>query len=175
MHGYVVRQTPAGKPVAKRRGAVENLVKISDRNFRGDNMRRKIEDDETFPIPTQSSALLAQIGTQPLTSETQLEAGQTLEARWDDRWWPAQVLAVLEDGRVSIHYSGWPASYDEIVPRSRLRFSNPENKTVSVIGEGFSQTGVLVNDIDNFLVIELPSGARLFINRDKILYLEVST
>lgn len=140
--------------------------------------RQNGRDEDEFPEPSASGALIGLIGAQRVTAQTFLRAGQLLEANWDERWWPAEVIQVLADGRVSIHYSGWPDSHDEIVPRSRLRLTSAEFKTVSVVGEGFSQTGLLVDDIENFLVLETPTGAnptgaKLFINKHKIIYFEI--
>jgi hypothetical protein len=57
----------------------------------------------------------------PVTAETALAPGAKVMAQWGNNWWEAEVLAVQPDGRVKVHYTGWDASFDEVVPRERLR------------------------------------------------------
>ena len=131
------------------------------------------DEDDEFESAAPG-ALMAQVGARRVTEETELRKGDLLEAKWDERWWPAEVKKALPDGRVSIHYTGWAASYDETVPRSRLRLEASELKTISVFGEGFSQSGLLVDDIERFLVLEIGNGAKQYVNKDKIVYFEVT-
>jgi hypothetical protein len=49
------------------------------------------------------------------------EAAPQLEAQWEGQWWPA-VLLQEKGGKYLVHYPGWDASWDEWVPRDRLRF-----------------------------------------------------
>jgi hypothetical protein len=41
--------------------------------------------------------------------------------QWNGAWYAATVLAVQPDGRVRIQYTGWSSSWDETVPRERVR------------------------------------------------------
>lgn len=59
---------------------------------------------------------------QPVTAESELGPGTKLEAEWARRWLPVEVLAVEAGGKVRIHWVGYSNSFDESVPRSRLRF-----------------------------------------------------
>ena len=56
----------------------------------------------------------------PVTDSTELNVGDAVQANWHGSWWPAEVVALEEGGQVRIHYSGWDASWDETVDRSRL-------------------------------------------------------
>jgi len=53
--------------------------------------------------------------------KTQLEARDQVLVEWSDSWWKGQVMEILPDGNVKIHYVGWYAEWDEVVPRSRLQ------------------------------------------------------
>ena len=44
-----------------------------------------------------------------------------IEVEWFGTWYHATVLEALRDGRLRIHYSGYSSSYDEYVPRKRVR------------------------------------------------------
>lgn len=55
------------------------------------------------------------------TAETELSVGQPVQVDWNGSWYAATVLALTEGGEVRIHYEGWADSYDEDVPRSRIR------------------------------------------------------
>jgi len=69
----------------------------------------------------------------PVSPKTQLKAGNRVLVEWNDKWWKGQVLKVLPDGNVKIHYVSWDAKFDEVAPRTRLRLpgkktSNPKNR-----------------------------------------------
>jgi hypothetical protein len=64
--------------------------------------------------------------SRPVTKSVKLKAGMPLQAEWGNQFFPAEVVDVLDDGTVKIHYVGWPDSSDEIVPRSRLRIEATE-------------------------------------------------
>ncbi|MCH8173474.1 MAG: hypothetical protein IIA70_09250 [Proteobacteria bacterium] len=36
-------------------------------------------------------------------------------------WWKGRVLQLIPDGNIKIHYEGWGAEWDEVVPRTRLQ------------------------------------------------------
>ena len=59
-------------------------------------------------------------GAGPVIAETLLSAGNQVQAEWQGTWWPAEVVRVNGDGTVLIHYTGWDASFDEVVQRGRL-------------------------------------------------------
>ena len=65
----------------------------------------------------------------PITSTAQLAKGTRLQVEWSGRWWLGEVLGLLADNRVQIHYVGWADSWDEIVPRSRLQLLKPVART----------------------------------------------
>lgn len=62
----------------------------------------------------------------PVSPKTQLKAGDRVLVEWNDSWWKGQVLKVLQDGNVKIHYVGWDAQWDEIAPRTRLQLPAKE-------------------------------------------------
>ncbi len=53
-------------------------------------------------------------------SDTALEVGTRVEAQWGASYYPAEVLDVLPNDQVRIHYTGWSTATDETVPRARL-------------------------------------------------------
>ena len=60
----------------------------------------------------------------PLFAETPLSIGDKLLAEWAGRWLDVEVLALVPNGDVKIHWDGYGPEWDEIVPRSRLRLPN---------------------------------------------------
>jgi hypothetical protein len=67
------------------------------------------------------------------------EAGNKAEVFWKDRWYPAQVLRVNQDGdRCFITYDGYDNSWDEWVGSDRIRIYNRygEGSQVSVYWKG---------------------------------------
>jgi hypothetical protein len=57
----------------------------------------------------------------PVEPETHLEAGWTVLAFSQGRWWRAEVIALERGERVRIHYIGWDPTWDETVPQSELQ------------------------------------------------------
>jgi hypothetical protein len=49
-----------------------------------------------------------------------LEQPQQVEVEWGGNWWPAEVLK-RDGGSTFIHYTGWDDSWNEWVPRDRIR------------------------------------------------------
>jgi hypothetical protein len=69
---------------------------------------------------------------EPVSEETQLSPGDAIQGYKNGSWRDATVLAVLDDGRVKVHWIGFGDEWDEAVPRSRLRIlagANKENTT----------------------------------------------
>lgn len=71
-------------------------------------------------LPTESSGV-------PVTDDTRLERGTPVLALWGNNWWRAEVVSLESNRQVKIHYQGWDASWDEIVPRSRLQLDLRES------------------------------------------------
>jgi len=68
----------------------------------------------------------------PVTDETPLSPGDTIQGHKNGNWRDVTVLEVLNDGRVKVHWIGFGAELDEAVPRSRLRIlpgADEKNKT----------------------------------------------
>jgi len=57
-----------------------------------------------------------------VTEKTPLKAGSQIQAEWANRWLPATVLALNNDGSVLIHWEGYDKAFDETISRSKLRY-----------------------------------------------------
>jgi formylglycine-generating enzyme required for sulfatase activity len=73
-----------------------------------------------FRVVCETSPSAAAAGA--VAAQTPLWLGMRLEAEWNGTWWPAEVMEVRADGQVKIHYVNFGSNWDEVVPRSRLRF-----------------------------------------------------
>jgi len=58
---------------------------------------------------------------EPVTAETRLLVGESVQTEWQNQWWAARVIGLEPDGRVKVHYIGWEDRWDEVVTRERLR------------------------------------------------------
>ncbi len=65
----------------------------------------------------------------PVAPKTQLKEGDRVLVEWQNTWWKGKVLEVLPGGDVKIHYVGWDAQFDEVVPRTRLQ--HPAKETAN--------------------------------------------
>jgi hypothetical protein len=65
----------------------------------------------------------------PVTRDTPLEVDDPLWVEWNGTWYEGTVVSVLRNGRVRIHYVGWDDSFDEVVPRKRLRLGAPPEES----------------------------------------------
>jgi hypothetical protein len=70
-----------------------------------------------------------------VTEDTPLSEGDAVQIEWGGSWWAGSVVALKEDGKVRITYSGYDNSWDENVPRTRLRLPG-ENKPTRGGGGG---------------------------------------
>jgi hypothetical protein len=61
-----------------------------------------------------------------VTASTPLAAGKPVQAQWGGSYFQAEVLEVLPDDRVRIHYVGWSTNFDETVPRAKLWIEPPD-------------------------------------------------
>ncbi|HEV7224292.1 MAG TPA: hypothetical protein VGN42_16405 [Pirellulales bacterium] len=57
----------------------------------------------------------------PVLQSTRLAPGDKVLVEQAGSWWRGRVKQTLQDGSVLIRYVGWDASWDEVVPRSRLQ------------------------------------------------------
>jgi hypothetical protein len=91
------------------------------------------------------------------------------------------VLAVRDDGKVRVHWTGWDKSWDETVSRSRLRMVAPdvwesmEGRQVVLHFDGQAElAGVVLESGDDYLVLRrADDGKRCVVNRARILYCAV--
>jgi hypothetical protein len=125
--------------------------------------------------PLTADPLMVAVNGIPVTAGTPLEKGQRLQAEQEGLWWAAEVMSLRPDGRVKIHYTGWASSWDEVVPRSRLRLESPGPKQVTLFLDGSPPvTGVLVESSGDFLVVlRSDDRVRVFVNKQRIVCFEV--
>lgn len=74
-------------------------------------------------------------GGMPASPVTPLVPGQAIQVHWGASWYQSRVEAAMPDGRVRIHYLGWPPSSDENVDRSRIRVGGvivPSTPTINI-------------------------------------------
>jgi sRNA-binding protein len=76
--------------------------------------------DSPPPTAAQGQVPDAAVGV-PVTAEMRLVPGTPIQAHWGNSYWYAEVAAVQANGDVKVHYLGWSASSDEVLPRSKLR------------------------------------------------------
>ena len=57
----------------------------------------------------------------PVELQTPLEAGSTVLAFSQGRWWRAEVIALEDEEHVRLHYPGWDRAWDETKPRIELQ------------------------------------------------------
>jgi hypothetical protein len=118
--------------------------------------------------------------TKPVRAETQLRVGDRVQGEWYGYWWEAEVLAVRDDGKVRVHWTGWDKSWDETVPRSRLRIVAPdaweglEGRQVVLHFDGTSElAGTVLESATDYLVVRRSGdGKRCVVNRARITYCE---
>lgn len=75
---------------------------------------RELKDLHGYPAAIESTG-------EPVVADTDLAAGQILQAKCGPVWWAVKVREVLNEDEVSVHYVGWDPMYDEVVPRTRLQ------------------------------------------------------
>jgi hypothetical protein len=56
-----------------------------------------------------------------VTAATPLDTGMLVLVQSSGGWYAADVLEVMADGTVKVHYRGWDSQYDELVPRERIQ------------------------------------------------------
>lgn len=125
--------------------------------------------------PVCQDALQEYLCSQPVTTSTPLRVGDKVRAEWAGFWWEAEVSELHRDGRVKIHYAGWDDSWDESVPRGRLRLHTPESRLVTLHLEGsLTLAGVLEEVRGDYLVLRQDrTHRRLLVNRHKVIYAEL--
>jgi sRNA-binding protein len=101
------------RAIEKAREAGEKLTRLLD---------QQAEVTEKGLVPVNAGPI-ASTG-RAVSATTPLELKQVLQVESGRTWWAARVIDLLPDGRVKIHYLGWSAASDEIVPRSRLQLDD---------------------------------------------------
>jgi hypothetical protein len=130
---------------------------------------------ELPPGPTWLGPMDRLLRGRPVAADTPLRPGGAVMAEWAGAWWPAEVVAVRDDGHVQIRYPGWGDYWDETVPRDRLALDAPGAPEVTVfLGPDWSLTGRLVEVQPDVLVLEGRGGRRQFVNRGRVAYWELS-
>lgn len=76
--------------------------------------------------PVDRAGLFGGPGSQ-VAAETPLEVNDRVLSKWGGSWYKATVVEVLADGKVKIHYLGYDAAFDTVVPRANLRIEAQAN------------------------------------------------
>ncbi len=63
----------------------------------------------------------------PIDARTIVVPGERVEVLDHARWYSSHVLSLRADGQIQVHYDGWASSYDEFIPRDRVRVFGPHN------------------------------------------------
>ncbi|NCQ60757.1 MAG: hypothetical protein GW913_08845 [Myxococcales bacterium] len=66
---------------------------------------------------------------------TSVTVGQPLRIQWNGGWYDGSITGVLPTGELGVHYSGWDDSYDQVVPRTRVRVMAGGTATVEPRGD----------------------------------------
>jgi hypothetical protein len=123
-----------------------------------------------------ADSLQVHLTTTPVTEHTILRVGDAVHADYQGTWWPAEVISLESDGRLRIRYPGWDASWDEIIPRDRLRAPAAGVKQVKVVlDRELSVKGIFAGVQEDFLILTRGKGRkRVLVNRHRVAYFEVS-
>jgi hypothetical protein len=70
------------------------------------------QTDEGRPVPPSNV---------PVGPETPLKVGSRVLAFSQGRWWRADVIGLEPGDRVKLHFPGWDAKWDTVVPRAELQ------------------------------------------------------
>jgi len=71
--------------------------------------------------PAEDPLQQAAAAAPAMDAETPLDLGSPVYIWSRTRWYRGEVVGVLTDGRVEVHYEGWGERWDETVARDRLR------------------------------------------------------
>jgi hypothetical protein len=130
---------------------------------------------EPLSMPTWYTSMDRMLHGRPVTAETPLRPGDTVQAEWHGAWWPAEVVEVRPDGAVRVRYPGWGDHWNETVPRTRLALHGTEPREVVLhFAPDWSLRGRLVEVQQEFLILEDEAGRRLHVNKQRVAYWEVS-
>lgn len=79
----------------------------------------RVSEDDIDEIPTPKGSTPS--GDVPAVAEVEHQVGAEILAEWGRQMWPAKVIGPRNgDGLYKIHYIGWAASFDELVPAERI-------------------------------------------------------
>lgn len=133
-----------------------------------------LDQHQGGPGPVFDSAWQLHLACEPVTAETPLEKGDAIIAEQCGQWWDAEVIQVKEDGSVRAHYIGWANSWDETLPRSRIRLRTSRQVPIRIVLEGGTEMkGTLLDATSGFLLFKREGGGKLLVNPGKIIYLEL--
>ena len=72
-------------------------------------------------IRTNAREKLSRSTGRTVTSVSELSVGMSILAEWNGRWYRAQVIDIVSDHQVSIHYVSFGSNWDGPIPLSRIR------------------------------------------------------
>lgn len=61
-----------------------------------------------------------------VTASTPLAPGDAVHVEWNEKWYAGEVVSLLPDGSVRVHYVGWAPSWDAVATRARLRIPDAD-------------------------------------------------
>lgn len=108
-----------------------------------------------------------------VTAKTPLEPGDAVLAEWGGAYWEARVLE-LQKKNVKITYVGWDTSWDETVPRSRLRLRHHDVKTLRIFFDrDWIVEGEFIESAAGFVTLERSSDKQpVVVNLARATYIE---
>lgn len=74
--------------------------------------------DEAYPV--ESSGI-------PVNLDTSLDVGSRVLASWEGTWYRAEVIKLLPNDQVRIHYVGWENAWDTNVSQTALQLDISES------------------------------------------------
>lgn len=93
-------------------------------------------------------------------AQSKFAVNQPVEVNWKGKWYKATILKT-EGRNYKIHYDGYSASYDEIVPANRIRVTGktPASKNTFNAGIQYGKYGCTASKYSNGSYTYLPKGS----------------
>ena len=102
-------------------GSIKQMATDAMIKFSPPEAKAKIELIRKFAGPAATDPT-----NRPVTAKTKLQVGQILIAHNTGAWYPVEILTLLPDGRVELHFRGWGDANNKILPRDRLQLAPDE-------------------------------------------------
>ena len=102
-------------------GSIKQLATDAMIKYSPPEAKAKIEFARKYAGPASTDAT-----NRPVTAKTKLQVGQILIAHNTGGWYPVEILTLLPDGRVELHFRGWGDANNKILPRDKLQLAPDE-------------------------------------------------